>query len=148
VPRMTEHSDEPMRIVIRSRVRRAWMRRRGWAGQRWRSVGFAARGVWLVRGGANFRVQAVVAVAVTFLVAAYGITGTRLGLVVVSITAVLSAEIMNTAVERACDFVADLHGIGQDPRIRDIKDLSAAAVLVVALGAVVNGLIVFGPRLV
>jgi diacylglycerol kinase len=124
------------------------VRRRGWAGRRWRSVGFAARGVWLVRGGANFQVQVVAAAAVTVLVAAYGITGTRLGLVVVSIAAVLSAEIMNTAVERVCDFVAALHGIGNDPRIRDIKDLSAAAVLVVALGAVVNGLIVFGPQLV
>jgi diacylglycerol kinase len=90
----------------------------------------------------------VVAAAVTLLVVAYGVTGTRLGLVVVSITAVLSAEVMNTAVERACDFVAALHGIGKDPRIRDIKDLSAAAVLIVALGATVNGLIVFGPQLV
>ena len=145
---MTEHRGEPMRAAIRGRARRALVRRRGWAGRRWRSVGFAARGVWLVRGGANFQVQVVAAAAVTVLVAAYGITGTRLGLVVVSIAAVLSAEIMNTAVERVCDFVAALHGIGNDPRIRDIKDLSAAAVLVVALGAVVNGLIVFGPQLV
>jgi diacylglycerol kinase len=145
---MTEHNGKQTRAAIRGRARRAWVRCRAWAGRRWRSFGFAFRGIWLVRRDGNFQVQTVVAAAVTLLVVAYGVTGTRLGLVVVSITAVLSAEVMNTAVERACDFVAALHGIGKDPRIRDIKDLSAAAVLIVALGATVNGLIVFGPQLV
>jgi diacylglycerol kinase len=35
-----------------------------------------------------------------------------------------------------------LHGIGLDARIRDIKDLAAAAVLVAALGAAVIGVTV------
>jgi diacylglycerol kinase (ATP) len=84
---------------------------------------------------------------VLFLIVAYGLTGTRLGLVVVSATAVLSAELMNTAIERLCDLVAELHGIGLDPRIRDIKDVAAGAVLTVAVGAAVNGVITFGPLL-
>jgi diacylglycerol kinase len=112
-----------------------------------RSFGFATRGIWVARSGANFKIQLVVAAVVVFLAAAYGITGSHLGLVVLSITAVISAELMNTAVERVCDLIDELHGLGQDPRIRDIKDLAAAAVLVVALGAAANGVIVFGPRL-
>jgi diacylglycerol kinase len=112
-----------------------------------RSIRFAARGVWAARTGPNLRIQLVAAATVVLLVTAYGVTGARLGLVMVSVAAVISAEIMNTAVERLCDFVAELHGIGLDPRIRDIKDLAAGAVLVVAAGAAVNGLIAFGPLL-
>jgi diacylglycerol kinase len=126
-------------------VRRAGFRQA--AGRLGRSFGFAARGVWVVRSGPNFRVQVVAAATVMFLVFAYGITGTQLGLIVLSIAAVLSAEIVNTAVERICDLVAELHGIGHDSRIRDIKDLAAGAVLVTALGAAAVGLIVLGPRI-
>jgi diacylglycerol kinase len=104
--------------------------------------------MWVAGAGRNLRIQLVAAVVVILLVVAYGVTGAQLGLVVVSIAAVISAEIVNTAIERLCDFVAELHGIGVDPRIRDVKDLAAGAVLVVAAGAAANGVIVFGPLLV
>jgi diacylglycerol kinase (ATP) len=110
-----------------------------------RSFGFASRGVAVASSGSNLRIQLVTAAVVMFLVAAYGITGSRLGVVVLSIVAVIAVEIINTAIERLCDLVAELHGVGVDPRIRDIKDLSAAAVLVVSVGAAVNGVITFGP---
>jgi diacylglycerol kinase (ATP) len=113
-----------------------------------RSFGFASRGIWVASSGPNVRIQLVAAAAVIFLVAAYGITGERLAVVVVSIVAVIAAEIINTAIERLCDLIAELHGLGLDPRIRDIKDLAAGAVLVVAIGAAVNGVIAFGPLLV
>jgi diacylglycerol kinase len=106
----------------------------------------AGRGVLVAGRGTNFRVQAVAAGAVTFLAGAYAVTGADLGLVVVAIATVLSAEIANTAVERTCDLIADLHGLGIDPRIRDIKDMAAAAVLVVSGGAAVTGAVVFWPK--
>jgi diacylglycerol kinase len=111
----------------------------------YRSFGFAARGIWVATTGRNLRIQLFAAAVVLFLTVGYGLTGSHLGLVVVSITAVISAELMNTAIERLSDFIARLHGIDEDPRIRDIKDLAAGAVLVVAIGAAVNGVIVFGP---
>ncbi|HZM74498.1 MAG TPA: diacylglycerol kinase family protein [Candidatus Limnocylindrales bacterium] len=120
---------------------------RAWAVRLGRSFRFAARGIWLARSGPNFRIQLVSAFGVVFLTVAYGMTGSHLGVVVLSITAVLAAELMNTAVERLCDFIANLHGIGLDPRIRDIKDLAAGSVLIVAAGALVNGVILFGPML-
>jgi diacylglycerol kinase len=113
----------------------------------YRSFGFAARGIWIARTGRNLRIHLVVAAAVVFLVIGYGLTGSQLGLVIASITTVISAELLNTAIERLCDFVAELHGIGIDPRIRDIKDLAAGAVLLVATGAAVIGVITFGPIL-
>jgi diacylglycerol kinase len=113
------------------------------AGRLRRSFGYALRGVRVAGSGSNLRIQAVAAVLVVVLAIGYGVTGPRLGLLVLSIGAVLAAEITNTAIERTCDLVAELHGLGHDPRIRDIKDLAAAAVLVVAVGAAVTGIIVF-----
>jgi diacylglycerol kinase len=118
-----------------------------WARRLRRSFGYAIRGVRVAGSGSNLRIQVVAAVVVTALALGFGMTGPRLGLVVISIGAVLSAEIMNTAIERTCDFVAEEHGLDQDPRIRDIKDLAAAAVLVVALAAVAIGVIAFSPYL-
>ena len=113
----------------------------------YRSFGFAARGIWIARTGRNLRIHLIAAAVAVSLVVAYGVTGSQLGLVVVSIAAVISAELANTAIERLCDFVAEVHGIGRDARIRDVKDLAAGAVLVVAVGAAVNGLLIFGPLL-
>jgi diacylglycerol kinase len=113
----------------------------------YRSFGFAVRGIWIARTGRNLRIHLAATAAVGVLTIAYRVTGPRLGLILVSITAVISAELLNTAIERLCDFVAELHGIGSDPRIRDIKDLAAGAVLVVAAGAAVIGAIIFSPLL-
>jgi diacylglycerol kinase len=117
------------------------------AGRLRRSFGYALRGVRVAGSGPNLRIQAVAGLVVVVLAIAYGVTGPRLGLLVLSIGAVLGAEIMNTAVERTCDLVAEVHRLGHDRRIRDIKDLAAAAVLVVAVGAAVTGVVVFGPYL-
>jgi diacylglycerol kinase (ATP) len=112
---------------------------RAWVWRRLRSFGYAFRGLTLGWAGPNFRIQLVAAVTVLFLAGVYSVTRTELGLLLVAVTIVLAAELANTAVERVCDLVAELHGIGFDARIRDIKDLAAAAVLVAALGAAAIG---------
>jgi len=117
-----------------------------WARRRAVSFRYALRGLWVAQHGANFRVQVVAAVVVSGLVMLYGITGTHLALVVWSCAAVLAAEMFNTVVERICDLVVQLHGLGWDPLVRDIKDLAAGAVLLVACAAAITGFIVFGPR--
>ena len=53
------------------------------------------------------------------------------------------AELFNTAIELLCDMVCPT----QHPTIKYIKDLSAAAVLVTALLAVVTACIIFIPAL-
>jgi diacylglycerol kinase len=108
-----------------------------------RSFGYALRGIWISRRGPNLRIHLVAATAVALLAWGRGLSGARLGLVTLTVGAVVAAELFNTAIERICDFVAALHGIGRDERIRDIKDLSAGAVLVTALAAVVVAATVF-----
>src|SRR5687767_14840910 len=53
------------------------------------------------------------------------------------------AELFNTALERMMDFIST----ERHPVIKQIKDLSAAAVLVMALVAFITGCIVFIPKL-
>ena len=50
---------------------------------------------------------------------------------IVCIALVIAGEVMNTAIERIGDYLNE----NEDPRIREIKDLSSAAVLVSSLGA-------------
>jgi len=63
---------------------------------------------------------------------------------VLTITVVLTAEGLNTVLEK----VIDLYQPGRHPIARDAKDLAAGAVLVASTGALIVGVILFGPRLV
>lgn len=64
-------------------------------------------------------------------------------MLVLAIVAVWSAEALNTALEFLCDVASpEFH-----PLVEKSKDVAAGAVLLCALGAVVVGLLVFGPRL-
>jgi diacylglycerol kinase (ATP) len=57
---------------------------------------------------------------------------------------VMITEILNSAIEKICDMItADIH-----PTIKYIKDISAAAVLLACLLAVVVGVVVFWHHLV
>ena len=55
---------------------------------------------------------------------------------------VMGAELGNTAIEHAVDIVCP----HQDPRAKRVKDIAAAAVLMVALAAGVVGLLIFIPK--
>ena len=86
-----------------------------------------------------------VAIQLGFAVLA-GLAGLGLGFVfwewalVITLAAlVITAEILNTAIERLCDFVQPR----QDARIKTIKDLAAGAELCASLAAlIVGGMIV------
>ncbi|MFM9944938.1 MAG: diacylglycerol kinase family protein [Bacteroidia bacterium] len=59
------------------------------------------------------------------------------------ISAVIGAEAFNTAIETMCDTLHhEIH-----PKIKIVKDLSAAAVLIISIGALVIGSLIFLPKL-
>ena len=64
--------------------------------------------------------------------------------VMFAIGLVFSAETVNTALERLADVVQP----ERDERIRLVKDLAAAAVLISAITAAIIGLIVFVPKMI
>lgn len=63
--------------------------------------------------------------------------------VVLAVMAVWSAEALNTAFE----FLADATNPTFHPLIGKAKDVAAGSVLIAALGAVIIGVLVFGPHL-
>lgn len=87
----------------------------------------------LVHGG--------IALGVTALGVVTCLDRTSWALVVLAITVVLVAEIINSALEE----LADVHVPVPLPSIRRAKDFSAATVLVAAIGAVAIGALIFLP---
>nr|WP_081428033.1 diacylglycerol kinase family protein [Dictyoglomus thermophilum] len=52
---------------------------------------------------------------------------------------VISAEFFNSSIERAMDVLSEEYS----PKIKVVKDLSASAVFILALMALVSGLLIF-----
>ena len=64
--------------------------------------------------------------------------------ILLCITAVLTLEMINTAIEKLCDVVHP----GYHPQIKVIKDIAAGAVLLAAVGSVIAGAIIFLPKII
>lgn len=91
----------------------------------------------------NIRVQAAIGAAVVALGLVTGLGTVEWALVVLCISGVLVAELLNTAVEAAVDLISpNYHELA-----RVAKDAAAGASLVAAGFSVVVGLLIFIPRL-
>lgn len=112
-------------------------------GLRWKAFGYAFKGAWmLVRHEASIQVQVIIAVLVTIAGFYFEITTTEWLIQVLVIAMVLAVEGLNSAIEEIADFIhPDYHA-----KIGLIKDISAGAVTFAALGALVAGCIIYGPR--
>jgi len=80
------------------------------------------------------------------LVASYlfGVTQYEWIFVIFSISFVFTSEVVNTGVELTCDLIDK----NENEHIKEIKDISAGAVLLSAITAFIIGCIIFIPRLV
>lgn len=109
-----------------------------------KSVGFALRGaLLLIRTEASIKIQVALAVLVTIAGFYFQISPTEWILQVLAISMVVGVEGANTAIEKICDFVHPEF----DKRIGFIKDVSAGAVMLVSIGAIVVGLIIYLPKI-
>lgn len=107
---------------------------------------FAAAGhglAWALRTQSSFRVHVPAAAAVIVTAWVLELQPWRWAVLLLLIAAVLSAELVNTAIEQ---LVKTLHP-AHDRQIGLVLDTAAAAVLVVALVSLFVGLIVLGPPL-
>lgn len=101
---------------------------------------YALRGVaGCICSERNMRVHIVISLYVLYFCQYYRFSVTRYALLIAVIAFVLALELMNTAVERACDSITkDKH-----PLIKLAKDAAAGAVLVGAIASVVIGVLMF-----
>ncbi|MES3004629.1 MAG: diacylglycerol kinase family protein [Patescibacteria group bacterium] len=86
----------------------------------------------------NFRTEVFATVLVVISIFYFDFTFVEAAILVLAVTLVLCAEIINTVVEDLCNKVEPSH----DPIIAKIKDTSGAFVLVAVIGAVVAGVFV------
>ena len=85
----------------------------------------------------------VLAMIVVILAGSYlKISFTEWCFIAVAISLVLGAELFNTAIETIVDMVSP----EKNPKAKLAKDISAAAVLVLSIGAAAVGLIIFIPK--
>jgi diacylglycerol kinase (ATP) len=109
----------------------------------WQSFQYAGRGLRdAFRSQRTMRIHVFLVCAVILIVAWLRLSTVETALLVLCMAAVLAAELMNTAVEAVVDLQV---GENRHALAGRAKDLSAAAVLVMAAGAAVVGLVVLGP---
>jgi len=90
----------------------------------------------------NMKVHTLAAITVVIAGLIFKLNRMEWGLVVVAIFMVLTAETMNTAIEKTVDLITDeFH-----PLAKKAKNLAAGATLLAAICAVILGIIVFGPH--
>ena len=106
------------------------------------SLRHALRGVWVVfQSERNFRVQAFCAVIVFVFASLLHVRVWEFILLILLAASVLVLELFNSVIERMADGLKPR----MQPIVRDIKDLMAGAVLLVAGTSAVVGLIIFLP---
>ena len=109
-----------------------------------KSFGFAIKGIIIFfRSQQNARVQLLVSIVVLTMSWLLQLDFMEWCIVILCIGAVLGAEAFNTAIEHLCDTLHPGHSEG----IGKVKDISAGAVLLISVIAVITGLIIFVPRL-
>jgi diacylglycerol kinase (ATP) len=108
------------------------------------SMNYAAEGViHVLRTQRNLRIHFGVAVVVLVAAIVVNVTKFELLALLISITFVLIAEMLNSAVEAAIDIATTSF----DPMAKLAKDIAAGAVLIAAINALVVGYIVFAYKI-
>ncbi len=108
------------------------------------SLNWAFEGViHVLRTQRNMRIHFAVATVVLILAFSYGVTKLELMALLVAISFVLIAEMVNTAIEATIDLATTSF----DPLAKAAKDIAAGAVLIAAVNAIVIGYLVFADRL-
>lgn len=111
---------------------------------RWRSFRYAGLGIaHAFRVTHNFWIHAAIATAVVALAAWLDLPRQDWAILILCIALVVAMEVINTAVEELVDLLHPAHS----PAAGRIKDLTAGAVLLAAIGAAVAGLLILGPPL-
>jgi diacylglycerol kinase len=108
------------------------------------SFGYAMEGIaHMLKMEANAKIHLLLSVTATGLGFALQISPIEWLMLVLIIALVWMAELFNTAIEKSMDIISvDYH-----PKIKIVKDLSAGAVLVCSIAAVITGCIIFIPKL-
>jgi diacylglycerol kinase len=111
--------------------------------KRIKSFKYALRGIIeLLKSESNARIHLTITILIISVCISLDISSSEWCFIVICIGLVLTAEAFNTAIEKMADHVNPTY----HPRIKRIKDLSAAGVLFSVLCAVITGFIIILPK--
>lgn len=111
---------------------------------RLKSFGFAFKGLLhLIKTEASIQLQSIIAIIITFAGFYFNISTTEWLFQIFAIGFIITAEGLNTAIEKMADFIHPEH----HKKIGIIKDVSAGAVLVAAITAVIVGCVIYIPKI-
>lgn len=113
--------------------------------KRGKSFVYAWRGIiGLFSHEPNARIHLIIAVLTLIMGFICKLSQSEWTAIIICIGMVFSAEAVNTSIEKLCDKVSP----EKDPYIKISKDVAAGAVLILAITAVITGLIIFIPHLI
>lgn len=108
------------------------------------SFGFASKGIiYLFLFHRNMRIIFMMGIAALLAGVHFGLRGLELVALSITLTLVFMAEIFNTAIEILMDMLTVKYNI----RIKLVKDIAAAVVLLTSINAVAIGWILFAGRI-
>lgn len=109
------------------------------------SFNYSIEGIlYAVRTQRNMRIHMIAALVVLTICFFYDISKTELLIILLSITMVITAELINTAIEASIDATTNYY----HPLAKIAKNVAAGAVLVTAINALAVGYIIFWSKLV
>ncbi len=105
-----------------------------------KSFRFAFRGIiHCIKNERNMRIHTVMAMYVLLFSYFFNLSLEKYCILLLTISAVIFAEMVNTATEELCDLSAEDY----NPMVKIAKDVAAGAVLICAIFSVVIGIILF-----
>jgi len=109
------------------------------------SFHYALQGIkHAVKHDQNLRIHFAVAVLVVIASIIFRVNPFEMGILGIMILLVLAAEMINTAIEEMTDLITNEHR----KEAKTAKDVSAGMVLLIAIGSVVVGFLIFIPYIV
>lgn len=109
-----------------------------------KSFGYAFKGLVLAfRSQRNMRIHLLATAAVTFAGIFLGLSATEWSIIALTIGGVITAEMMNTAIEMLVDLVSPEY----NEKAGKIKDIAAGGVLLSAIIATIVAVYIFGNKL-
>ena len=108
-----------------------------------KSFGYAIKGMILSLGERNMRIHLFAVAVVTTAGVFLGLSALEWAVIALTIGFVVSAEMINTAIEELVDLVSPDH----HEQAGKIKDIAAGAVLVAAIVATIVAVYIFGNKI-
>ena len=108
------------------------------------SFKFASEGLWLeLRRERNLKIDIIIMILVVILGFILKISKVEWIICIILFAIVISGELFNTAIERIVDIIMP----EKNEKAKAIKDISAGAVLILAIGAAIIGAMIFIPKI-